>query len=552
MGRKREKGTSHGLKSGKSTRSRKWKFFLVGFVVLVVLVLALAWTFRVQLWRLTHPPRIRKITEIPFKIPEAGILGEPVKGPGKREPGSINVVLVIVDTERADYLTPYGTILQTTPFLNEMAAQGITFSKMFSTSSWTTPAMFSIMTGLYPKEHGITSGTLIGQGNGRKVRGQEVLPSDAVTLAEMLKIHGYSTFGINTNHHMSPKYGNAQGFDRYAGENFSFLPYPNLMVEALAPEMKSASKYFLWLHYFDPHFPYREMGPWFSKWNISAFKTSIDFSTDLTLRVFHKYQGREADGLIETKYVDHLYKFTKILAANQNVISGGMAYLDSGPFEDYMNYLVAAYLSEIRYTDEAIKKALDILGIDDQTLVIITADHGEEIFDHGRLGHRHSLYQELLHVPLVIRLPGKLRAGTVVDTPVSSVDILPTVLDLLNLPVPEDLLGVSLKPLIEGKKIPPRPLYSEVRNRKGVERCLFEYPWKLIYKYKTQEVELYNLKTDPKEKNNLALTEKSRVNAMQKRLFDWVDDTELRWKTTKVKPLSKKELKQLQKMGYIQ
>ncbi|MCP4679041.1 MAG: sulfatase-like hydrolase/transferase [Deltaproteobacteria bacterium] len=532
----------------KTKHSRKWVFLIVGLVVLLAFLFVL---IRKARGPALPPPSVVATPAMRAKLPASGIVGKPVT-PGPREPNSTNVVLVVVDTERADYLNPYGAERPTSPFLSEMASQGITFTRAFSTAPWTPPAMFSLMTGLNPSEHGITSGTAVGQGEARRVRGQDALPDEATTMAELLKEQGYSTFGINTNYHLNAKYGFAQGFDRFAGSSFTFLPYPNLMVNSLAGEIRGAPKYFLWLHYFDPHFPYRGIAPWFDQWNDSAFKASYQFSEDMTVRVFRKYKKLKPQDLVPPEYIETIYKVSKLLSANQNAISTGTGYLLPESVDDYIKFLVAAYQSELRGVDDAMKEALEKLGVDDNTLLIFTADHGEEIFDHGRLGHRHSVYQELIHIPLIIRLPGKKAAGTVIDTPVSIIDILPTLLDLLDLPIPEHLSGVSLKPLIEGEKIPARPFYCEVKNRVGETRCLVEFPWKVIYHFYNKVTELYNLETDPKEKVDLSAEEPGRADAMRQRLIDWTENTKPRWRATKLKPLSRQELRQLRQMGYIQ
>ncbi len=532
----------------KNKQSRKWIFLIVGIIVLLAFIFVLFWKVRGPTLAL---PSVVATPATQAKPPSSGIIGKPV-AMGPHEPNSTNVILVVVDTQRTDFLNPYGAKRPISPFLSEMASQGITFTRAFSTAPWTPPAMVSMITGLNPSEHGITKGTAVGQGDSRRVRGQRALPDEAVTMAELLKEQGYTTFGINTNYHLNAKYGFAQGFDRFAGNNFAFLPYPTLMVESLAGEIRGAPKYFLWLHFFDPHFPYRAIAPWFDQWNDSTFKTSYQFSEDMTVRVFRKYKKLKPQNLVAPEYIETIFNVTKALSGNQNAISSGANYLLPESIDDYIKFLTAAYQSELRGVDDATKEALEKLGVDDNTLLIFTADHGEEFFDHGRLGHRHSVYQELIHIPLIIRLPGKRAAGTVIDTPVSILDILPTMLDLLNLPIPEHLSGVSLKPLIEGVKTKARPLYCEVKNRVGESRCLVEFPWKVIYHFYNKATELYNLETDPKEKVDLSAKEPGRAEAMRERLIDWTDSTKPRWQATKLKPLSKQELRQLRQMGYIQ
>ncbi len=470
---------------------------------------------------------------------------------GLSQAAASRVVLVVVDTGRADATELFGAKYPTTPFLKELASQGITFKKVFSPSSWTAPAMYSIMTGLYPTEHGIVEGTTLGSIGRRKVRAQPVLPDEALTLAEVLKENGYTTFGINTNFHMNAKFGFAQGFDHYYGENFSFMPYANMIAESLAKEFQSSEKSFAWLQYFDPHFPYRPMPPWFDQWNDTKLKTVLDFSIGMITAYYRHQQDLDPNQPVDTKYVYPIIEMSRMISPNQHFISYGLQYLKWPPENDYARFLEIAYLSEIRNVDEAMKNALALLGIDDQALVIVTSDHGEEIFDHGWCGHRHSLYQELIHVPLVIRLPGKAKAGTVVDTPASLIDVFPTILDLLNLPIPKKLSGVSLVPLIEGKEIAPRPLYLEVNNRGGEERALVDYPWKLVLNMTKKTTNLYNLEDDPKEKVNLIKEQAKRADDMRRHLLNWVEKTKPRWTAQRSDVLSQQEIQQLKKMGYL-
>ena len=154
-------------------------------------------------------------------------------------------------------------------------------------------------------------------------------------------------------------------------------------------------------------------------------------------------------------------------------------------------------------------------------------------------------------MPLIVRLPGKARAGTLIDAPVSTLDVLPTVLDLLGEPVPDDLSGVSLKPLIEGDPAAPRPLFSEVKNKRARARALVEYPWKYIYNYQERRRELYHLGHDPGELENLVATEGARASRMHEQLEEWRKSRRLRWQPGEPDTLTPKQLKKLRKMGYV-
>lgn len=552
----------------KAQRIRKWVA-----IVLVVLVLVFA-----VLWRMA-PPRARQhfVRSVAAKVGKmagnpngtqtgpagssslaetllggkqvAEALGKKAKGVGE---AGTNIILVVVDTERADYLGAYGEPMATSPFIDALAQKGVLFTRMFSSAPWTVPAMNSLITGLYPSEHGVVSGGVLVTGGKRRVAGQPPLAEEAVTLADVLQENGYSTFGINTNYHLNAQYGFNQGFDRFVGDDFLFLPYPNMMVSALSSEIENAAKHFVWVHYFDPHFPYRPVPRWFSEWNTTGYRSWADFSRDLVVDYFRKDQKMDKDDPIAPEYMNFLYKVLAPVSGSQAAINYALEYLGTKEDSDYVSFIKATYKSEIRYVDDAIEEAFAKMGVDDESLVVFTSDHGEEMFDHGGFGHRHTLYQELLHVPLIIRLPGNKHAGKVIDAPVSIVDIMPTILDLVGLPIPGGLSGTSLAPLLEGGRIETRPLYAEVKNRFGEGKTLIEYPWKLICNLDTKKTELFNLQNDPGEKNDLSNVELQRAEEMKKRLMEWTGKKRRVFSETTAKPLSPEEIQRLKQMGYLE
>jgi len=468
-----------------------------------------------------------------------------------RDRDAVNVVLITIDTQRADFTGPYGEKHATTPFLSKLASQGITFSNVFSAAPWTVPSMYSIITSLYSKEHGIVGG-IVG-GRKKKGGGQQVLPDEANTLPELMRSAGYTTFGVCTNHHMNSKFGFAQGFDYFSGGDFLFLPFPNLVVNAYARKIKESPKYFFWLHYFDPHFPYIAQSPWFGKWNDSKYRTQYDLTQEIVLQYYRSITGLELSDPIAPNHAKLLTQTIRRVSINQSLFEPAIYYAKPSPDDDYMKCLRAAYKSNLRQTDEAMKEALETIGVDDNTLLIITADHGEEFFDHGKFGHRtnNSVFQELIKVPLVIRLPGKKHAGKIINTPVSTLDILPTIMELTDQKVPSDISGVSLVPLIEGKTIAPRPLFSEYSGAQKELRTIIEYPWKYIYDFKDDKAMLFNLQKDPKEKNDLREKEKKRADEMHKRLLNWVNRTKVRWQLGPPVKLSDQEFNRLKQMGYM-
>jgi arylsulfatase A-like enzyme len=475
-----------------------------------------------------------------------------LEGPPRpgRDAGAVDVVLVIVDTERADVTSTYGHERLTTPFLSSLARRGVRFTHAYSTGPWTVPSMYSIFTGLYASQHGMTSGAV----QGFQVQGQKVLPDEAVTLTERLHEAGYATFGVCTNYHVSRRFGFGQGFDHFVGEDFAFLPFPNLAVESLLDRIHGSGRYFLWLHYLDPHHPYIPRSPWFERWNDSGLRSYGELTLEATLDRYHALRQVPPGEPVLRSDVALVDKMVKMLGLHPFLMLRHLGEMGVAPRPSWVRFLRAAYESEVRNVDEAMEEALGRLGIDDGTLVIVTADHGEEIYDHGSLGHRsnRSLHEELIHVPLVVLLPGREHAGEVIDDPVSLVDLYPTLLDLLGLPVPGDLPGRSLVPLIEAGQWPPGPVFSEVWDERRRTSCVIRYPWKYVRIPTMDGDALYNLEEDPGERVDLLASEPAIASDLESELIRWSSTLEPRWDAVEALPLSPEEVKRLKLLGYIQ
>lgn len=465
----------------------------------------------------------------------------------RKIPAPSDVILVVVDTERADYTTPYGCPLPTTPFLAQLAREGVTFTHMTSSAPWTLPAMYSLMTGLYPTQHGMTHGH---EGD----TAQPVLPDEAVTLAELLQAKGFETFGVNTNAVLGKRFGFGQGFDEFVGDDFAFMPFPKLALTSLSADIRAADRYFLWLHFFDPHHPYYAQAPWFDEWNKSKFRTYTELITDAVLRLYRKRLGLGPNDPPDPADLQRMDRVIRVLSSKLFLPFVFRAFFKLAPSldEDYRKFLSAAYMSDIRFTDQSMAESLALLPIDDDALVIVTADHGEELFERNGLGHHTgSLHEELVHVPLVVRLPGKALAGTVIDAPVSTIDILPTILDLVGATPPAGLPGRSLARLLRGGKLEPRPQVSEVSDFTGDLRSITEYPWKLIYDLKKNKGALYNLERDPGETRDIAAEQPERAAELGRHLRQWLQIAKPRWPDAPPVELTPAERRRLQQMGYL-
>lgn len=404
------------------------------------------------------------------------------------------IVLITVDALRADRVSFDGYRLPTTPFLDRLAGEGVVFDRAYATSSWTPPTMASIFTGVPPMTHGVVSGEIV---DTKAVR-QPMLPESLSTLAELLGKSGYRTLGVASNRHLALDLGFGQGFDRYFDPpTFLNAPVVNDRARQLLTAEYGADwrrtwhgrPLFLWLHYFDPHDPYFPYAPW-----IAA-----------------QAPGADADGPRSPAQLvmrDLRQRFPRPDAALAEAIR---------PFYD----------SEIRRTDQLLSNLWQELAPDGNVLFIFTADHGEEMVDHGGLGHSQSLYDELTRIPLLLWWPRGLPGGVRVAQPVSALDILPTILDLVGQPVPSGLPGRSLAPLwrtAPAGGAPPerRPVFLELAPPKPFRWAVVDGDRKLILDPASPATpELYDLASDPGEKLNLAAREPAEVERLRAELRTW-------------------------------
>jgi len=411
-----------------------------------------------------------------------------------KHPAKPNVVLVVIDTLRADHLPFYGYPKETAPFLSELAAQGAVFEKAYAASSWTAPATASIFTSLYPFQHGVTMG-LFAQKNLIKEDPRikiNRIPEDLTTLPEALRINGYRTFGVSDNSNICRQQGFEQGFDRlltFAHHGGRFI---NKKVLKLKKEILAGEKYFLYVHYNDPHRPY-----------------GIPLTED------EKSGDRTTD-------------------------------------------MIANYDKEIAYVDQCIKGLYEKFGWSQNTLLIITADHGEEMNEKGRYGHGKSLFNTVIHVPLLFYYPqGEILSGTRLAANVSTMDILPTLISFLDFPRMKGLSGQDLVPEVKGsaKSSSDRFIFShlhvkwEGRDDNLQKACLYR-EHKYIFRSPDKHW-FYNLKEDPGEIRNRFSDGRETARMLAASLLAYEKDCP-RYNTAYVDvELDDKRLEQLRTLGYV-
>ncbi len=414
------------------------------------------------------------------------------------DPTGHNVVLITVDTLRADHCSVYGYDRETTPFLAELARHATVFDHAYANSSWTAPSMASLFTSLPPRAHGVTTGFF----RKGEVTDQDYLSDDFDTLTEVLARHGYETFGVSTNAHLTASTGFAQGFDALTELWWKAAPEANAEALRFRDRLEAADRYFLWVHYFDPHHPYEAREPWFST-----------------------YQRMRKDPQPEVPNA----------AAIESVL----------PFGEEMS----KYDSEIRYVDASIQQLLEALVPKSDALVIVTSDHGEAFFEHGNVTHGQTLFDEEIRVPLIIRAPGQLAAQRI-DSRVSLLDVYPTILDLLGIEIPGGLAGASVAAAAAGSDR-GRAVVAEL-DRKRTEQSFIWQNWKLYRGEKPRAfVRLYDLQHDPDERRDLAADHAPRIDEMSARLAEWQESWPRAVAPRKAAPVTEQQLERLRALGYL-
>ncbi len=397
-----------------------------------------------------------------------------------------NVVLIVIDTLRADHLGSYGYARETSPAIDKLASEGILFLECMSHIPATTPSVASIFTSKHPISHGVLDNNY----NGYKLDNQHV------TLAELLKENGYNTAAFVSGWTLKRDANLTQGFNKY-DDFFDREKKAEFVNKAVFTWLDKHinEKFFLLIHYFDPHGPYEPPSP---------YNTLFDFTLG------------EHD-------------ITKIHPTQRH-----------GNISD-PSYYIAQYDGEILYTDYHINKVLkklSELNLDNNTLIVLTSDHGETMAEHASwFAHGCFVYSEQIHIPLLLWYP-KMFNHKKVDALVGAIDVFPTILNILGINFSKDLEGHSLLPLINDKKEINEFIYCESgrgdpqRNKGGLlglegkQFAVQSKEWKLIRVIKTSGVyyELYNLSRDPKEIDNLIGRGLPIENYLMERLDKYVKE----------------------------
>lgn len=422
-----------------------------------------------------------------------------------------NVVLVSVDSVRADRLGLYGHPVATSPAIDALARESVVFENAITQAPWTLPAHAALFTATHPRSNRVHT-----------TRSQ--LAGSLPTLAEVLTKAGYATAAVVSGPFFHRRFGLHRGFRHYDDDltasrersmRDAYNPATHQRALSLLDSMPEP--FFLFLYYWDVHYDYVPPAP---------YDTLFD----------PDYDG-EIDG--------------------RNYIHNPKVGAKMPPRD--LAHLLALYDGEIRSLDGWLARLIDALDERDRlddTLLVFTADHGDEFLEHGERGHAHSLYQELVHVPLLIRPPGGA-TGRRVAQRVAHVDIMPTVLELTGVSAPASIEGRSLAPLLRGEAMPARPVFTETsrfRRRKGTgapsERAtaVLYGEHKLIdYDNPNRPSELYDLAADPGERSAL---DAPRIEArLRAALASWREDPTRVATDTEIE-LDRETREQLRELGY--
>jgi|GEM_PF-629563 len=484
-----------------------------------------------------------------------------------------NVILIVLDGMRPDHLGCYGYPQKTSPNIDSLADHGAVFTNAFSVAAYTLPGVASIFTSLYPYSHGMM-----------KVL-KDKLPDNVFTLAQVMGKFGYNTawFGPAYDPHTGSAPGQLKGFkSKY---HVNFLDRFDKIHDWI--DQNSRNKFFLTVHSYLPHemnFPFLRTDNRFSRMVSNELKdglldlrqrwwddlrvtlnkdperiyflfgkTWVEYNMNLFMdspanlkgskwwkwgkgmRAMLKKYPQKVYRLIGKKFVERksILFMPKPVPLGEgfdglwgNSLEGYVDSLNKKKFSEFMSLLDSAVYAADEKLIGGIISELKALGIYDRTIIVITADHGNEYKEHGHFGHGRYLYDESIHIPLIYYLPGAGK-GTRIDQLAQSIDILPTLLDLLSIPAPERAQGISLVGLLENKKDAFTNEFVFSQGSDGIF-SLRSLKWKYIRKNEEragghQEVSeyLFDLQKDKLEKNNLMRSLPKTAKTLRERLDSW-------------------------------
>lgn len=425
-----------------------------------------------------------------------------------------NIILITIDALRSDHLSCYGYERLTTPNIDRLAKEGVIFSEAIAPSTDTFHSIPAIMTSTYPHYYGVEGWY-----------SSSVNPL-AHRLAEILSDHGYYTALFSNGHPILMIKGIEQDFEKFAVDGNKDFTADRLTSDLLKwMRSNNKRKFFLWVHYFDPHSPYSPPEPYKSAYATDRFNVS-----DKDLPVASE---------------DENNPLTKYNLIPYHVAENGITSV---------NYYISQYDGEIRFVDEQIGllfSKLEELDLDKNTLIIITADHGESLGEHDiYFQHGGIPYDTLLLVPLIFKYDNLISKGMIIENQVSCVDIFPTVLDILNIKRPAGIEGKSFLDLMQGRsKNHTRYTFS---NSHAPIYSMRTKKWKLISFDDSDKYYLFDLENDKGELNDVKDVRKEEFKFLKQELDKWIEKNRPMTISESESFLDSETLEKLRSLGYLQ
>ncbi|MFQ5418114.1 MAG: sulfatase [Myxococcota bacterium] len=433
-----------------------------------------------------------------------------------------NVLLIVLCSFRRDHMGVSGYPRPTTPFLDSMAASGTFFENAASASSWTLPSSTSLLTGLTPNVHGLTDFYTVHEIKTRKVEPKRVLGDSVETLAELFRRAGYATGARVNNFHVSDFFNLMQGFDDAVTAGFK--------TDELVGEFER------WLQRIDAKKPFFFL--------LFSRDAHVGYKADYA---YYLKMDRSGAPLSKEEYVGY---FSRLRADMKKKRAAKV------PFDDGLKRSwVDLYDAELAQLDAALSRlpaVLEASGRGGDTVIVVTADHGERFFERGRVGHGEELDEAVVEIPLIITGPG-VAAGKRVAALARSIDVYPTIADLAGLETPVVVQGASLVPLLHGEKatLPERTAFSSYMGRDHVLR---RGRFKIWRDEGRGGDRLYDLERDPNELHDVAASRPAVVRELSAELDRWlVEEAALQARILRgaARALGPEAVEALRALGYI-
>jgi arylsulfatase len=440
-----------------------------------------------------------------------------------------NIIIISIDALRADHLSCYGYKHIKTKNIDKIAEDGFLFRNAYSTTSWTLASMMSMLTGKYPSVHQCTN----------YVKSK---PESIITITQVLKSYGYQTYGINTSEMLNYRYGFSSGFDRYIEYReiswlylfketriYKFLnkilsqdPHKYSTMWATKEIKKFLNKkhnspFFLWTHYLDPHAPYTPPKKYIPD-GIESAKESYDFmKTKMNFPLEIQYSKENRSSLINL------------------------------------------YDGEILYIDDKIGEIMQLLknkNLYDNSFILLTSDHGEEFLEHNGWRHGRTLYNEVVNIPFIVKLPieyNQEKMPHTINKPISLSSLPGTLLNILKIDKYKELGNENI--FIMNEDISNVRVFSEVLPDYPPLKKMVTHSSTIIYDRETNKIELYNISNDIYEKNDISDEYPEKTKQLLKELLIWVDKNENernKHKSSSQLSLDEESLEGIRGLGYIE